>query len=127
MGQHLLRKKNRIAAREAAKKLQDSEHRRPALLGLFHKREQELGLTAASFPPYRKPEHTIGLKEQAAHAMAEWDSSNPFAYGRTYLHAKQGYIDPAEVVKEVTQRTVARRVAKVREVEAMQERLRHGA
>lgn len=92
-------------------------HEPSTLLHLLSQRAKMLGLDAAEFPPYRKPEVTLGKIEKAATAMAEWDNSDPFAYGRTALHVKQGYLDPNEVIKEVTQRTAARRVARAREVD----------
>ena len=64
-----------------------------------------------------KPEHSIGLKDKAARASADWNNSDPFAYGRTYLHVQQGYVEPHELIKELTQRTLARKAARVKEVE----------
>lgn len=85
----------------------------PEPMSLFHKREQ-----MGEIPPrHRKPEITRGEAERAAEAMAAWDNSDPFAYGRTFLHTKQGYINSREVVEEMHKRTVARRVAKAREVD----------
>lgn len=67
---------------------------------------------------YRKPEVSLGKLDAVARAVADWDLSDPFAYGRTYLYAKQGYIEPEEIIKDYHMRTLARRVARVREVEA---------
>lgn len=92
-------------------------HEPSTLLHLLSLRAKLLGLDAATYPPYRKPEVTLGQIEKAARAMAEWDNSDPFAYGRTALHVKQGYIDPNDIMKEVTQRTLARRAARAKEVD----------
>lgn len=66
---------------------------------------------------YCPPEVSKGQIEKAARAMAAWDNSDPFAYGRTALHVSQGYLDPGEVVKEMSKRTIARQAAKRKEVD----------
>jgi len=65
--------------------------------------------------PYRKPEVSPGRVEQAAQAVAAWDNSDPFAYGRTALYARQGYIDVEETVSSMNKRALARKVAKERQ------------
>lgn len=89
--------------------------RRPEPMSILRKRERELPeresvLKSRNFV-------TAGMIQKAATAVADWDNSDPFAYGRMALHVKQGYLVSADVVKEFEQRTVARRVAKAREVE----------
>lgn len=86
----------------------------PEPLSLFNKR-----LKAGEIPerPVRKGFATLGQIANAASAMADWDHSDPFAYNRTALYVRQGYLRSEEVVKEMTQRTIARRVAKAREAE----------
>lgn len=64
-----------------------------------------------------KPEVTPGAAEKAAQAMAEWDNSDPFAYGRTLLHVKQGFVSANTFVEEMQKRTIARRAARIREIE----------
>ena len=93
---------------------EELDRKHPEPMSLFHKREK-----TGEIPnqPLKKPEYSKGVVEKAAAAMADWENSDPFAYGRTALHVRQGYLDPREVVKEMGQRTIARRVAKVREVE----------
>lgn len=86
----------------------------PEPMTLFRKREQNGDVPAI---PLRKPEVTAGLASKAVGAMADWDNSDPFAYGRTYLHVKQGYVDPKDIVKDMGKRTLDRRIAKAREVE----------
>lgn len=68
-------------------------------------------------PPSPKGLATLGQIEKAASAMAQWDNSDPFSYGRTALHVRQGYLRSDEVIKEMGQRTLARRAAKIREVD----------
>lgn len=88
---------------------------RPEPMNLMHKREKMID---EMFPlPYRKPEVTLGAIEKAARAAADWDLNDPFAYGRTALHVKQGYLDPLAVVKEMEERTVARKAARRKEAE----------
>lgn len=106
-----IHKQNLATARLNAEK--DKKH--PGTMTVFHKREKAGEIPAQ---PLRKPEHSKGLVAQAAGAMADWDHSDPFSYGRTALHVRQGYLDPKDVIKEMGQRTLARRVAKSREVEA---------
>lgn len=65
-----------------------------------------------------KREATLGRIEKAAIADAEWNNSDPFAYGRTALYVKQGWIDPEKHVEELHKRTLARRVAREREVDS---------
>ncbi len=86
----------------------------PEPMSIMHRRE-----TAGEIPKFAlpKPEVTLGMQEKAAIAMAAWDNSDPFSYGRTVLYVRQGYLDPKEVIKEMEQRTLARRVAKAREVD----------
>lgn len=86
----------------------------PEPMSLFRKRERDGEIPAIMLP---KPDVTLGKLEKAARSSAEWNNSDPFAYGRTYLHVKQGYLRADEVIKEMTERTTARRVAKAREVE----------
>jgi hypothetical protein len=64
-----------------------------------------------------KREATLGRIEKAARASAEWNNSDPFAYGRTALHVKQGYLDPEAVEREFRNRTLARQAAKRKEVD----------
>lgn len=91
------------------------KEKKPEPMTMMRNREREIDLM---FPlPYRKPSVTLGQIDKAATAVAEWENSDPFAYGRTALHVRQGYLDPAVLVKEMTQRTIARRVAKAREVD----------
>jgi hypothetical protein len=85
----------------------------PGTLHLFNKRYTDV---VQHLPTkYRKPEVTRGKIEAAATAAATWDNSDPFAYGRTALHVKQGYLDPEKVVEETHKRTIARRVARERD------------
>jgi len=97
---------NKIAA--------ELDRKHPEPMSLMHKREKQGEIPSA---PMKKPEHAKGVVERAATAWAEWENSDPFAYGRTALHVRQGYLDPKEVEREMGQRTIARRVAKAREVE----------
>lgn len=84
-------------------------------MALMRKRERMID---TEYPlPYRKPLVTLGTTERVAKAIADWDKSDPFAYGRAALYIRQGYIDPKEVEKEVHLRTKARRDAKIKEVE----------
>lgn len=97
-----------------ARKVQlELDRKHPEPMSLMHKREKNGSLNE----PSRKGMATLGQIANAARAMADWDSSDPFAYGRTALHVSQGFLDPELVVKEMTQRTVARQVAKRREVD----------
>jgi len=89
-------------------------HKHPEPMALFHKREQSGEVPAVAL---KKPEVTLGQIDKAATAMAAWDNSDPFSYGRTALYVKQGYLNVADVVKEMGQRTIARRAAKSREVD----------
>lgn len=84
----------------------------PQPMTLMHKREKALGDI-----PWRKPEVSKGQIEAAANAMAAWDNANPFAYGQTALYTTQGYLRSDEVVKEMSQRTLARQAAKRKEVD----------
>jgi len=96
----------------------EKDKRHPEPMSLFHQRERD-GEVPSSVRP--KPQVTKGMIDKAATAMAEWDNSDPFAYARTALHVKQGFLNPREVVEEMQKRTVARRVARAREVERMKE------
>lgn len=102
--------KSAVHARKVQLEL-DKKHPEP--MTLMHKREKNGELNS----PSRKGTATLGQITKAARAMADWDSSDPFAYGRTALHVSQGFLDPEMVIKEMTQRTVARQVAKRREVD----------
>lgn len=84
----------------------------PEPMTLLHKREKEL-LDLRGW----KPPVTLGAVDKAATAMAEWDNADPFAYNRTALHVKQGYLNSNEVVEEMQKRTIARRAARAMEVE----------
>lgn len=99
----------------SAKVQEELNKKHPEPMTLFHKREKAGEIPAKTLP---KPEVTLGQIDKAATAMAEWENSDPFAYSRTALHVKQGYLRADEVIKEMTQRTIARRVAKAREVES---------
>lgn len=104
-------------ARLAQERLNEALNKsNPEPMRFMHKRAKELDKLLGN-STYRKPEHSPGTVQTVAIAVAEWDLSDPFAYGRTKLHAKQGYIDPLKVTDEMKQRTIARRVAKAREVE----------
>lgn len=110
-----------------AKKTAELNRKHPEPMTLMHKREKELdkyfsykdaaGHIIENLYARRKPEITFGLAEKAAKAMADWDNSDPFAYGRTFLHVKQDYVNGIDIVKEMSQRTTARRAAKAREVD----------
>lgn len=97
-----------------AKLGEELNRKHPEPMTLIHKREK-----AGEIPLHRlpKPQVSLGKIEKAAGAMADWDNSDPFAYGRTALHVRQGYLEADLVIKEMTQRTTAHRVAKAREVE----------
>lgn len=105
-----IHKANLLAAVVAAEKIR----KHPEPMSLFHKREK-----AGDVPPHvlPRPDHGIGTVFKAATAMADWDNSDPFAFKRTVLHLRQGFLDPDTVIKEMGQRTLARRVAKAREVD----------
>lgn len=109
------------AERKRAAAIAEQEHKHPFLLGLLHKREQ---MDADTMPRRDghviRPEVSKGKVDKAARAMADWENSDPFSYGRTALYVRQGYLDPEEVIKETQQRTLARRVAKEREIEREQ-------
>lgn len=102
----------------------DKKHPEP--MSLMHKRvknkevpseaDAEISLTRCG-RVYCPPEVTRGKVEAAARAMADWDSSDPFAYGRTALHVAQGFVDPREIVAEMSKRTLARRAARRAEVD----------
>lgn len=104
---------------------QNKKHPEP--MSLMRKREKELdkqfssvnaaGERVEHLEMRRKPEVTAGRVEKAATAYAKWDLNDPFAYGRTALHARQGFINPEETAKEFTMRTVARKAARVKEVD----------
>jgi hypothetical protein len=87
----------------------------PEPMTLIHKREK---MIREDFPPvYRKPPHTLGTIDKAATAMAQWENSDPFSYNRTALYVRQGYLEPQLLIEEMEKRTLARRVARAREVE----------
>lgn len=94
----------------------------PEPMTMMRKREKEIDsltrLNDGSFAVYRKPQVTLGQIDKAATAAAEWDLNDPFAYGRTALHVKQGYLDADMVIKEMSLRTIARRSAKAKEVDS---------
>lgn len=118
-------KADRTRKREArliANTAAELNKKHPEPMSLFHKREKMGEIPKGDFFIYRKPEIPAGVAERAADAMAAWDNSDPFARGRTLLHVKQGYLIPSEVEKEMSLRTIARKAAKVREVEAMKRR-----
>lgn len=102
--------KARIAA-EAVSAALNFAHPEP--MSYLHKRERELPLR----PLPRPTEFGIGKVFQAATAQAEWDNSDPFAFKRTVLHIRQGFVSPEDIIKEATRRTNARRVAKAKEVD----------
>lgn len=104
------RKNANLAAKVAA--ALDQKHPEP--MSLMHKREKQGEVPLAALP---RPEVTLGKLEKVGRAVAAWDKSDPFAYGRAYLHAKQGFIHPEDTIKEMDQRTLARKIAKAREVE----------
>jgi hypothetical protein len=91
-----------------------TKEKKPEPMTLLHNREKGVDQGIYSSP---KGVATLGEIDKAATAMAEWDNSDPFAYNRTALYVRQGFLDPNEVVKEMGQRTIARRVARAREVE----------
>lgn len=105
-------KKARLAAQVAA----ELNKAHPEPMSLIHKRQKNVD--AGIFDPsHPKNRPSLGMTDKAATAMAEWDNSDPFAYGRMALHVKQGLVDPAEIIKEMSQRTTARRVARAREID----------
>lgn len=87
---------------------------------LMHKRQREIDSTqpatilAMGKWSYHKPQHSKGVLEATAHAVASWEISDPFAYGRTYLHTKQGYIDPLQTIADMSSRVAARRAARAK-------------
>lgn len=98
----------------------------PEPMSLMHKRVKDHSVpddAAANISLYRcgkvycPPEVSKGQIAQAAQAMAAWDNSNPFAYGRTVLHVTRGYLRSDEIVKEAWQRAMQRRAARVKEVD----------
>lgn len=102
------------AAIEAAKKAVEVNRLHPEPMSLFHRREKNGEVSNVAS---RKGVATRGEIEKAAFAMAAWDSSDPFAYGRTALHVEQGFLNSDEVVKEMSHRTLARQAAKRKEVD----------
>lgn len=97
----------------AVKAAQNKAHPEP--MSLIHKRQKQLD--QGIFDPQR--EVTNGAAEKVATAVAAWDLSDPFAFGRAFLHAKKGIIDPEEIAKEMHLRVVARKAANSRELNAM--------
>lgn len=98
----------------------------PEPMTLMHKREKNGELPSEADTQiamircgrvYCKPEVSPGLVEKAALATAAWDNSDPFAYGRTALHVRQGYLSANDLIKEMSQRTLARQAAKRKEVD----------
>lgn len=106
---HPVHKANLLSARVSA----ELNKKHPEPMNFMHKRQKNVDL--GLYDPQRGA--TLGQIEKAASAMAAWENSDPFAYGRTALHVRQGYLRSDEVVKEMTMRTIARRAAKVKEVE----------
>lgn len=105
------RPKHKEALRlNAAMIAQNKAHPEP--MSLIHKRQKLLD--QGLFDPQR--EVTNGAAEKVARAVADWELSDPFAYGRTFLHAKRGLLDPTKLSEEMHLRTVARRAAKIKEV-----------
>lgn len=97
---------------------------RPEPMGLMRKREKEIPSDLAAELSVRRcgkvycpPEVTAGVIEQTAKVVAAWDNSDPFAYGRTALHVRRGLIISRDLVKEMSQRTLARQAAKRKEVD----------
>lgn len=110
-GPEIGKRKPHKAAIVEARKVAEHDKKHPEPMSIIRKREKDLPIS------HVKPEVTPGKVETAAAALASWDNSDPFAYGRAALHLRQGYLDPAEVIKEYGMRVIARRAAKVREVE----------
>lgn len=90
------------------------DHKRPEPMSLFHKREKQGMIPDPKLP---LPQHGMGVVDRAAKAMADWDNSDPFAYNRTALYVRQGYLRPDEIIKEMGMRTLARRAARIKEVD----------
>lgn len=107
-------RKDRNAVESAQREL---NHKHPEPMTLLNKRAFMLGLHNDEYPPYRKPEVTLGMIDKAATAQAQWDNSDPFAYGRTALWVKQGYAEPNEVIKDTLPRILSRRAARIKEIE----------
>jgi hypothetical protein len=105
-----LHKKVVLAEKVAA----ELNRKRPEPMTLLHKRLQEVDLGLFTG---KKNNVTLGMQDKAASAMAAWDNSDPFAYGRTVLHLRQGYVEATDIIKEMGQRTLARRAARIKEVE----------
>lgn len=110
MSKGKISKANALAAKVQA--ALDAKHPEP--MSIFRKRERLPELNGGE---YHKPEVTLGMKDKVASAVAAWNNSDPFAYGRAYLHVSQGYIHPEDTIKEMSQRTLARRAAKIKEVD----------
>jgi hypothetical protein len=91
---------------------EELNRKHPEPMSIFHKREKN---GEAGDRAYPKGAATLGQIDRAAAAMAAWDNSDPFAYGRTALHVKQGYLHPEEVVSEMSKRTIARAAARAKE------------
>lgn len=121
--------KSRPVHKEAVFELKariEQDHLRPEPMQMMHKRIKdgeipgdviaELNMIRCG-RVYCPPEVTAGVVESGARAMADWDNSDPFAYGRTALYIRQGYVWSAGIVKEMTQRTMARKAARRKEVE----------
>jgi hypothetical protein len=84
----------------------------PEPLGTMMHRYQEI---ENEYPPtYLNPNRHEGkgVLERAAHADAEWNNSDPFAYGRAFLNLQKGHLIPKEHEKEMAQRTLARQAAR---------------
>lgn len=92
----------------------ERDRKHPEPMSIFHKREKQKEIPEVKLP---KPMVTLGQIEKASFAMSQWENSDPFSFDRTALHLKQGYLNADDVIKEMGQRTLARRAAKVREVD----------
>lgn len=113
----LKRKNHKEALRLNAKDVaQNKAHPEP--MSFIHKRQKNLD--QGLFDPQR--DITLGSAEKVAHAVADWELSDPFAFGRTFLHAKKGLLDPLKLSEEMHMRTVARKAAKVKAVEDAKKR-----
>ncbi len=92
----------------------EQNKRHPEPMTFFHKREKNKEIPETALP---KPQITLGTLDKVAEAVSAWDNSDPFSGDRARLYAKQGYIDPGEVIKELSMRVLARKAAKAKEVD----------
>lgn len=87
----------------------------PEPMTLMERRRKELDrVFGPDNKPWPKPKVDWAKTEEAAQLTADWDRTDPFAYGRVKLHMRQGYVNVDQQAREMKARLLAQKIANER-------------